>query len=861
MSDWFRKLKGWLRRDLVEAELREEMRVHLEMKAEATGDPNAARRGFGNEALLLEDARAAWGWPRLEDWLRDFRLGLRLLVRCPAFAATVVLTLALGIGASSTVFSLIDTVLLRPLPYPEPDRLTAVSETKLSDLLTRTPVAPGRLEDWQRLTKAFEALAGSRTDTLNDTTGAEPERLDGAVVSPRFFAVLKTPAQLGRTFLAEEERFGGPPAAVISDGLWRRRFGGDAGVLGRTLELSGGRVTIVGVMPADFAYPAAATAIWIPERTSAEGLEHREARYFQAIGRIRAGVTTEQARADLAAVQGMLAERYPKTDAGWSVAVKPLKEEVTGSVSLALWMLFGSVGLLLLIACANVACLMLVRYSGRSTEIAMRLALGARRSAIARQFLAEGLVYALAGGLLGLGAAAAGVSVLRNRLTGIPRIGDLAVDGSLAAFVFGVSVLTAVLFSLAPVLQAFRRDPARLTIRGGRGVAAGPQRLARVLVAGQLALATTLLVGAGLFLRSLISMQQTPLGFRTEDVLALRVSASSNEVPGSTISRHQRTLDAVTAIPGVRSAAMSSGLPGVNGTWPREFEIVGEATPNGTLQFARWRIVTDGYFETLGIPVTSGSTCRMNADPAQAYEALVNRSFVDRFLKGRDAVGRFVQGGPIGRSSPQIVGVVADVKEDGAGKDTAPVIYACGYLRYWPDSDILVRAAGNPAGMTHAVRQAVRGVEPSRPIYAVRTLAQATEGTLAQERFRAVLVGLFSALALLLAAIGLYGVMAYVVAMRTKEIGLRVALGARPGQILGEILKSGGRLAMAGVITGIALAVMASRLAGALVYGVGSLDAASYLGAAGVLASAALLACLIPARRATAIDPVQALRE
>jgi putative ABC transport system permease protein len=424
-----------------------------------------------------------------------------------------------------------------------------------------------------------------------------------------------------------------------------------------------------------------------------------------------------------------------------------------------------------------------------------------------------------------------------------------------------VSVLTAVLFSLAPVLQTFRRNAATSAIRVVRGMAGGSQRLPRFLVAGQLALATVLLVGAGLFLRSLMRLQETPFGFRPDNVLALRISASFGGQPTSAMPRHQRTVDALTALPGVTSVAMSSGLPGVNTTWPREFQIAGEPSPDGAVQFAGWRIVTAGYFQTLGIPILAGQTCRMTTDPNQAFEALVNRSFAARYFQGRDPIGRTVFGGPIGNSMPKIVGVVADVKEDGAGRDTAPVIYACGYLRYWPDSDILVRTAGRPAAMANAVREAIRVIEASRPVYAVRPLTEALDSTLAQNRFRTVLVSLFSAMALTLAAIGLYGVMAYMVTQRTKEIGVRVALGARPGQILSEVLRSGGKLTLAGAIVGIVLAALASRFAGTLLYGIRSFDTATYLGAAGVLIAVALLACLIPGRRATAIDPVQALRE
>jgi len=355
-------------------------------------------------------------------------------------------------------------------------------------------------------------------------------------------------------------------------------------------------------------------------------------------------------------------------------------------------------------------------------------------------------------------------------------------------------------------------------------------------------------------------LQETPLGFRADGVLTLHIGASFGELPPATIARHQRTLDVISGLPGVMSVAMSSGLPGVNATWPREFQIAGARTLDGTLQFAGWRIVTAEYFRTLGISIVAGQTCRMTTDPNQAYEALVNRSFADRYLSGRDPIGQILSGGPIGNSMPRIVGVVANVKEDGANREAAPIIYACGYLRFWPDSDVLVRTAGDPADMTNALRRAIRAIEPARPIYAIRPLSDVMAGTLAQDRFRTALLSLFSLMALALAAVGLYGVMAYMVTQRTKEIGVRVALGARQGQILSMVLLSGGKLAIAGAIAGIMLAVVATRVVGTLLYGIGSFDIPTYLATMMVVSTVAFLACLIPARHATAIDPVQTLR-
>ena len=858
MTLLWRKLSGLLRRNRVESELREEMQTHVAMRAAGEG-PRAARVQFGNPALHLEDSRAAWGFPRLEDWLRDLRYATRIVFRKPAFAATVILTLALGIGSSSTIFSLIDTVLIRPLPYPNPHRLVAVSEARLPDAETRVPISPGRLDDWHRLSAAFEALAGSFLDSLNDTTGALPQRVSGAFVSPRFFRVLGTPAAHGRVLQEQEEVFGGAASIVISDGFWRRRFGGDPSALGRNLTLSGNTYTIVGVMPPAFRYPDPSVEIWVPAQTVPALLKIREARFYSGIARLKDGVSVGQAHANLLAVQQTLGGQYPKTDAGWSNIVEPLKDRLVGRVRLALGLLLGSVSLLLLIACANVACLMLARLNSRATEIGTRRSLGAGRAAIARQLFAEGLIYSAAGGVLGLAVVLAGISLLRKYLPEVPRIQELSVDPRLFAVVAGISVLAALLFSLAPILQTFRDDLIGLIGPAGTRVVGGGQRLPRLLVAAQLALATALLVGAGLFVRTLTHLEETPLGFHPENVLALRVSATFTERPDAVVQRHQRMLDMLSSLPGVTAVSMTTGLPGVSTTWPREFVIAGEQSSDGTLRFATWRVVTSDYFRTVGIPILSGQSCRMKTSAAEPFELLVNSAFAGRYFTGRDPIGHRLTQGIAGDLQARIVGVVANSREDGPGAAPQPLIYACGYLRFFADSEYLVQVR-NPAASAATVRRAVQQLEPARTVYSVRPLTDALHGALSQTRVRTLLVGIFSLMALTLSAIGLYGVMAYMVSLRTREIGVRIALGAAQTQVLAEIVRSGIVLAAAGVIAGIAIAAAMSRFLTKLLFGIPPTDALSYLAAASVLFTVALIACLIPGRRATAIDPAQALR-
>ncbi len=859
MTEWGRKFRAVFHRDSMDADLREEMETHLRMKVAASGDPYAAKQQFGNTTLLLEDSRAAWGWPGVERWLRDFRYATRVLARNPGFAATVILTLALGIAASSTIFSLIDAVLIRPLPYPDSDRLVALHEAKPDDPAARTPVAPGRLEDWQQHASAFEAVAGQNQDSLTDTTGLAPERLSGAFVSPRLFSVLGMAPEVGRVFTPAEEGFGGPLAVVISDAFWRKRFSSDPAALGRTMELAKRRFVIVGVMPRRFQYPSPATDLWVPRQDPPGVLRLREARLYSAIGRLKPGVTLAQAHSDLAGVQRRLGEQYPKTDAGWSVSIDPLKEELVGRVRLALWLLFGSACLLLMIACANAACLLLARMNSRAAEIATRTSLGAGRGDIARQLFAEGLIYAFTAGLLGLLATAAGIDFLRKQLPDIPRISEVAVDGRMAAALVGISALAAVIFSLAPILQTVRQDLAATLRLAGRGLAGGRQRLSRVLVSGQIALATALVIGAGLFLQSLLRLQDAPLGFHPEHILTLHVAATPGEAPDATVQRHARILRALASLPGVAAVSMSTGLPGVDPSWPREFEIAGEPAPGGTLRFTSWRMVTSDYFRTVGIPILAGRTCRMNTDAKNPFEMVVNQSFADRYFRGREVIGRTVLQGPQGDAATRVVGVVADAREDGGNAKPHPLIYGCGYLRYWPDSDILLQTQ-NPLALAGAARAAVQEIEPGQPVYGVRPLPAALTGTLAQTRFRTLLIGLFSVMALTLAAIGLYGVMAYMVSQRKREIGIRLALGARPSQIAREILRSGILLTGAGVAAGIGIAACASKLMGNLLYGIGPSDLATYLLASGVLLAVALVACWIPGRRATSIDPNQALR-
>jgi len=754
----------------------------------------------------------------------------------------------------------VDAVLLKPLPYPAADRLVAVYELNLGQKHATQLVAPGRIEEWHRANRSFESLAGSYFENMTETTGSLPERVEAMRTSPRFFSVLGVPAALGRTLIPAEELMGGPRSVVISDGFWRSRFNADPAVIGRTLVLSGASRTVVGVMPPSFRYPTATTEAWVPAQMPAMLLQARQARFLAAIGRLKPGVTVEQAQADLTAIQARLGEQFPDTDKGWGASLSPLKEEQVGGVRRSLWFLAGAVALVLLAACGNVACLLLAEAARREHERAVRFALGASRATVVRQLLIEGLVLALIGSALGLVVAEWGTALLRQAAATLPRVQDVRVDARLIAFTIGLGLLTTLLFAIAPALQAARTRPAGALGRGGRGQAGGRHVAQRVLVAAQVALAIVLLVGAGLLIRSFTRLQAASPGFDPEGVQTFRMSASWSERLEAVIARQRRTVARLEEISGVEAAAMSQALPAGADYPPAEFRIVGGPTDEHT--FAQGRSVSAGYFRTLHIPILSGGTCNGPQTDALPSEVLVTRAFAERFFPGADPIGHSLSsaGGPPGAGA-RIVGVVADVHENGVQKSAEPLIYWCGYSGYWPDPRFLVRLRpGRPASFAE-IRAALREIEPNRAVYAVRALTDTLAESTSQQRLNTLLLTLFAVTALALAAMGLYGVLSQLVAGRRREIGVRMALGARAVRILGSVIAQAATVTGAGIVAGLAGAFALTRFMTTLVFGVAAVDPLTFAVVPAVLAAVALLAALIPASRAASVDPMRALRE
>jgi putative ABC transport system permease protein len=775
----------------------------------------------------------------------------RTLFKRPAFFLAVVMTVTLGIGANSSIFSVIDAVLLKPLPYPSSDRLMALYESNPRRKTEHGQVAPVRVEEWNRLAKSFSGIAGAYTESLAETSGSLPERLVVARVSPRFFSVLATPPLAGRAFSPEEGLFNGPNAAVISERLWRRRFNASPSAIGATLRLGSYSYPIVGVVPDSFRFPAPDADVWTPSGLPPGVMTNRQARFYTAVGRVREGMALKTAQAELAGVQGQLAIQNPKTDTNWTALAEPLKEETVGGARRSLWILYGAVSLVLLIACANVACLLLAQAQQRRRDIAIRFSLGARRWQVVKELLRESFCLALPGALLGLALAEAGASLLRKSAAVLPRVDEIQVDWRIVAFTLTLCLLTTVLAGLFPALRATKTITARGQIGGsGRSLAA--------LVSAQIALAVVLLIGSGLLIRTLSNMGRTPMGFEPHNLLAFRISASWGEInDASRVERRMvRTLETLRAIPGVESAAIALGLPKEEKDSPIEFTIPGRDA-QGEKLFADAQLVTSDYFHTMRVPVLSGETCNANYDAKAPSVALVNRAFADRFFPGESPLGRSIATDVPSR----IIGVVGDVRQHGASHDPVPTIYYCGIPRFYPDPEYIVRSAADPMLIADAIRRQVRSIEPNRAVYELTRVTDALADSDSARRFQTLLLGLFAGTALLLAVVGLYGVMTFFVSQRTREIGLRMALGAQPSQILTRVLRIAAITSASGMALGLLGATLLTRQLQDQLYGVSTLDPATFSGVAALLALVAAAAALLPARRAMAVDPIEALRQ
>jgi len=810
-----------------------------------------------------ESRRTSLSW--IEDLSRDVRLGLRSLLRSPAFATVAVLCLALGIGANAALFSVLNAVLLRPLPFVEPDRLVRIYE-KMGDG-GQGSVSFLNFQDWQKQNTGFERLAGYEMGSRNLQGGEEPERIRACETTPELFSILRVPPLRGRTFQAGTDEPGRDLVAVVSEELWRSRFGGDPALVGRTIRLDGLPHTVIGVMPRAFDFPPGgnATDVWVLHPTGQPRQANRGAHYLSVIGRVKDGVSPEQATAQLVTVAARIEKEYPDQQTGRSVLVLSLQENLVQRVRPTLLILFGAVGLVLLIACANVANLLLARATTRRREVAVRLALGATRGRLVRQFLIESLVLAFAGAALGLLLARWLLGVLAPLAeSALPVFREFPLDGRVFAFLLGVAVLSGLLFGIVPALQASRGD-VRESLSEGGGKATGTRRqqlVRHTLVVAEIALSLVLLVGAGLLLRGFYNLMGTEPGLVPENVLSAHLPVPAEQIDGATPRLFRPLLEEVRSLPGVRSAAVVSMLP-IQEAWTNGgFSIEGRpAPPPGQEPFAETRVASPGFFATLGVPLLRGRDFTERDGEHGPDVVIINNTLARKYFPGEDPLGRRILYAPVPMT---IVGVVGDVRQ--AGLDEAPLaeMYfpyglneAVGFLG---DAVLVLRTAGPPESLAVPLRGALKKVDPTLPLYDVLTMREVIDKSLAGRRLNLWLLGFFAAVALVLAATGLYGVISYLVAQRTREIGVRMALGAQKRDVQGLVLRQAALLAGFGIFLGLAGALAFTRVLDSLLYGVSARDPLTFAALAALLAAVALLASWLPARRAARVNPMVAIR-
>ncbi len=861
MSRW----RSLFRKREMETELDSELRFHIEELTDANIaaglTPDEARRRavleFGGREQIKEELRDVRRVAVVENTLANLKAAARFIRKSPSFSVTVILTLALGIGANSAVFSAIDAILLRPLSFPNADRLVRVDQINPKD--PNTFVAALRLVDWSRLNSTFQWISGYYDQNESETTGPLPEKLTRAFAAPRFFETWGVSPALGRGFSAEEERFGGPNAVVISDRFWRRRFNADPGAIGKTLRFGRRTNTIVGVMPASFLFPDRDVDLWSPSPVDAPYAQNRESTWFTVIGRLKPATTLAQARADLSAVQAHLGKAYPKTDGDLRVRIEPLKETTVGGVRRSLWILFGSVSLLLLIACTNIAALLLARASERQREISVRFALGASRATVVGQLLTEAFVLALAGSTLGVAVAAGTSSVFSGLARNLPRVEEIGLDWRIVLYSLVCALAATLACGLFPALYGTRREISGSLAQASRTHAPGRNPLQWMLVGVQVALAVTLLAGAGLLLRSFQALGRVAPGFDPSHVLTFRVSAGWGETGDMNAlkQRIDRTLTFLEAVPGVEAAATSADLPGVPGDYQIEMKLGGGSRETDRKIMAQSRWVSTGYFATMRIPLLAGEPCR---ESASTLCAVLNRSFLDTYLGGASGIGRGLSTTGAFAMRGEIHAIAGDAREAGINHAAVPTVYWC-FSAPEPDPHFLVRTRGDPMAMAETLRRKLHEIEPGRAVFDIMPLEEHLGDAFAENRLRTALLALFAMTAVSLASLGLYGTLSYFVTVRRRETGVRLALGAQRSQIVTRFLLEGLGVAALGSLGGLALAIGFTRVLAGMLYGVSPSDATTLAGVVALVLAVAAAASLAPAIRAARVEPTRVLRD
>ncbi len=803
----------------------------------------------------------------MTSFIQDLRYALRSLRKSPGFTAVGMITLALGIGANTAIFTIVNAVLIRPLPYERAEQLVSILESNPRRGLSTTLVSPANYVDWQKQSTAFSALAGVEFTAFNYTGNSGAVRVNGVSVTANTFPMLRQQPIMGRSFLDSESQPGHDDVIIISEAFWQRQMGGDPQVVGKVVTMNGQRLTIVGVMPASFQFPAAPVDIWKSLAFAPADLANRSNYQLQAFGRLKDGVTIEQARADMKSICGRLEHDFPDTNAGVAAQIQDLHEATIGGSRNLIAVLFGAVMMVLLIACVNLASLLSVRFLGRHHEMAVRSSLGATRARLVRQFLMESVLLACFGGILGILTAVGGLRLLLHFMPpfSLPFTDDVHVDGMVLLFTAGLSILCGLLFGIVPAWQSARANPVDGLREGGRGGQGtrGQRRFQTGLIVGEVALSLVSLVAAGLLMRSFGNMIKVDPGFRSERVLvnSLLVLPTYKYPENYQRVRFFRTLlERARALPGVEAAGGITSLPLQGNSFFTPFRIQGRPVgPDGKLMAAVLNVVTPDYFATMGIPLKQGRWFADNDSETTPRVAVINDIAAKKFFAGTDPMGQQVFLQAQGGQPYTVVGIVGSSRQFGITNEPSPEIFTDYQQSTMSYMYVLVRTAGNPEAVIPTIRHLVAEIDPEQPV-GHRTLLQQIDNNVTQPRFYALLMGLFSGLALTLAAVGVYGVMSYAVSQRTREIGLRMALGARRLDVLRLFLGQGFRLFALGAACGLLLAFALTRTLANLLFDVKPTDLVTFVSALLLLFASLLLANFIPARRATHVEPMIALR-
>jgi len=797
--------------------------------------------------------------------LQDLRFAIRTFAKSPGFTLVAILALSLGIGANAALFSVINAVFLKPLPYAESHRLVRIFETFLPSGFGS--VSTPNFFDWRRQNHVFDHLEAFSNGSLNLQSNGEPERIPSTVATAGLFDMLGAKPMIGRTFLPGEDQPGKSQVVVISERLWRRRFAADPNLLGSQITLDGQSTTVIGIMPASFQFPPGSLTrnLWMPLEFSPHNLQERGSHWMAVIGRLKSGIKMEAADSEMKQIAARLATQFPDQQKGRSVWLRSVQDVLVGDLRPVLLILMGAVGFVLLIACANVANLLLARAVSRTREVAVRAALGASRPRLIRQFLTESILLALAGGVVGAFLGDAGVQALVALASNqIPQATSIHLDATVFLFLLAVCLGAGVIFGLVPAFQITSRDLQTGLREGGRSGGAGTRSagLRNALVVSEFALALVLLIGAGLLIRTFQALNATNPGLISSGVLTMRVSVPDEKYPSDTMWQrfYEPALDRIQALPGVRAAGIISVLPLADWGWNGNFTIEDRPPEEpGRQPYAEYRMISPGYFHAMGIRILKGRDFGRQDSPSAPHVVLINDALAQRYFPGKDPTGRRINWGDGWRA---ITGVAANIRQAGLNREPLPEVYFPAVQHYGSISGMtfVISANVDPTSLTQAVTSAIHSVDPSQPVFGVQPMQQVVSDSLSNQRLYAWLLGVFAALALTLASAGIYGVMSYLVTQRTQEFGVRMALGASTNNVLGMVLRQAIALIGAGLAFGLTGAFAVTRVLNNFLYGVKPFDPATCAAVSVVLTAVALLATYLPALRATRVDPMVALR-